>query len=188
MLLAPEPVLPTIYLGAKSGLGWCRLCSSSLAVLMGCTKSGPAAAGISVRCLCHKDHRHISVDRCISTSEKYCIFSWFSLSQFCSYGFSREGLVSSWQTKASCHVSIVFCLFTLSWIRGALLGHCMAPAACSGSLCSEQIATELDFASCPVVILWFLVLYNGAQHFLHKLQCCCSNWSWESCLVCTVQK
>lgn len=34
-----------------------------------------------------------------------------SLSQFYSYGSSREGPVSSWQTKASCHVSISFCLF-----------------------------------------------------------------------------
>lgn len=33
-----------------------------------------------------------------------------SLSQFYSCGSSREGPVSSWQTKASCHVSIFFCL------------------------------------------------------------------------------
>lgn len=59
-----------------------------------------------------------------------------------------------------------------SW---ALLGCCVAPAACSDPLCSEQIAAELGFASSPVAILCSLVLYSDAQHLLRKIQCCYSN-------------
>lgn len=47
-----------------------------------------------------------------------------SLSQFYSCGSNREGPVSSWQTKASCPVSISFCLFHPGSQGCVHPGHC----------------------------------------------------------------
>lgn len=66
------------------------------------------------------------------------------LSQFYSYGFSRGGPVSSWQTKASCHVSIFFCLFCPAQAqRGCVhLGHCWGTVWHQGPLRHTQLSVD----------------------------------------------
>lgn len=141
-----------------------------------CTKAGPAAAGSSARSLCHTQTPGTSslIDVLLPRENPASFPDTLSLTvlqlrlqqrrtreQLADQGImpreylflpfsptpGSEGLCSSW----------------------ALLGHRVASAACSDPLSSEQIATRGYFASCPVEILWSLVLYNCAQHLPHRL-------------------